>query len=143
MVKQSTNINKREFKQWWSNNLPISTKRTTTSNLNYLETCRSIDIQVSVRGCAKMWSKPPIQNNWICNDYAIYTIDAWMFCFVEDNKILSGIVITIKQPPLSGVVDRATIYCLPLHYICLDCLPGCLPPQHIIRMTLNDWLIGV
>jgi hypothetical protein len=50
-----------------------------------------------------------------------------MFCFVENNKILSGIVTTdygtglIKEKKngfsthfrLKGIVDRVTIYCLP------------------------------
>ena len=57
---------------------------------------------------------------------------AWMFCFVEDHIIISGIVNTTTEPDkakqmfkeyfwLSGFVDKATTYCLPLHYICLDC----------------------
>ena len=50
-----------------------------------------------------------------------------MVCFAEDNKIISGIDNTITNrtektrifntPLLSGVVDRATTNCLPLHHI--------------------------
>jgi hypothetical protein len=34
---------------------------------------------------------------------------------------------------LSEVVDRVTAYSLPLHFICLGCLPGCIPLQQIFR----------
>ena len=66
-----------------------------------------------------------------------------MFCF--DNKIISGIKKNNDGSRLKNsifntlpgvkVVDRATTYCLPLHYIYLGCSPGCLPCQQISRKT--------
>jgi len=67
-----------------------------------------------------------------------------MFCFPEDNKIIYAIENTITEPnwkkhgfsthfQLSRVVDRATTYGFPLHYICL---PGSLSRQ--LRRGLLD-----
>ena len=66
----------------------------------------------------------------------------WMFCFTEDNKIISRIENTITETDWtkngfsiqfrsSGVVDRATTYCYPLTCICL----GCRPRHQIFRKT--------
>jgi len=63
----------------------------------------------------------------------------WIFCSVEDNKIISTFrkyncrtrlkkKISNSLPVVrTGFGDRATTYCLSLHYICLDSSPGCLP----------------
>ena len=51
-----------------------------------------------------------------------------MFCFAEDNEIISGIENRITEPDwkktglsthflLSGVADQTATYCLSLHYI--------------------------
>jgi hypothetical protein len=65
----------------------------------------------------------------------------WIFCFAEDNKIIYGKENTITKLEkkinsthfwLLGVVDWATTYCLPLHYICLGCPPRCFP-HHQMR----------
>ena len=42
---------------------------------------------------------------------------------------------------LSGIVDRATTYYLPLYYICFDRLPGYLPHKQIFRETSKLSLI--
>ena len=69
----------------------------------------------------------------------------WMFCFVEDNKIISGsrkynCETLLYQKVFSthcrlSEVDRAISYCLPLHYICLDCPPSYFPRRQIFRKT--------
>jgi hypothetical protein len=79
---------------------------------------------------AFIWSEHRKFSTW-----GVYT---WIFCFAEDNKMLTGIENTIMEPDwkkiktnfrVSRVVERAATYCLPLHYICL----GCLPRQQIFR----------
>jgi len=68
----------------------------------------------------------------------------FVFFFVEDNKIISGFRkcnwwTRLKKKgfsthfQLSWVVDQATTYCLPLHYICLGCPPGCFLRHQIFR----------
>jgi hypothetical protein len=63
----------------------------------------------------------------------------WIFYSVEDNKIISTFrkynCRTRLKKKISkslavvrtGFRDRMTTYCLPLHYICLDSSPDCLP----------------
>ena len=67
-----------------------------------------------------------------------------MVCFAEDNKIIYGKENTFTKLEkkknsthfwLLGVVDWATTYCLPLHYICLGCPPRCFPHHQIFRKT--------
>jgi hypothetical protein len=68
-----------------------------------------------------------------------------MFCFAEEKQILSRIENRIPESDwkkrflthfrLPGVVDKATTYHFPLNYICLSCLPGCLPRQQIVCKT--------
>ena len=73
-----------------------------------------------------------------------------MFCFAEDNKIMSGIENTITEPDwkkthgfstqfrrLSGVVDRVTTYCLPLHYIYVR---GCLLVVSLVSKFSEKYL---
>jgi hypothetical protein len=66
-----------------------------------------------------------------------------MFCFVEDNKRIFGIVNKITKSVykkkgflkhfwLSGVIDQG---CLPLHYLCLGCSHGCLTHHQLFRKT--------
>ena len=66
-----------------------------------------------------------------------------MFCFVEDNKRIFGIVNKITKSVykkkgflkhfwLSGVIDQG---CLPLHYLCLGCSQGCLTHHQLFRKT--------
>ena len=70
-----------------------------------------------------------------------------MFSFADYNKLLSGIENTIKEPDcknpgfsahfrLPGIVNRATTYCPPLHYICLGCSAGFLPRQQFFRKNI-------
>jgi hypothetical protein len=74
----------------------------------------------------------------------------WMFSFAEDNKIISGIENTMSEQEwkktqilwLSGVVDQATTYFLPLHYIRLGCSPDCLPCQQIFRKIVSLLLLN-
>ena len=69
-----------------------------------------------------------------------------MFCFADYNKLMFGIENTIKELDcknpgfstyfrFSEIVDRATTYCPPLHYICLGFSSGYLPRQHFFRKT--------
>jgi hypothetical protein len=69
-----------------------------------------------------------------------------MFCFVEDNKIISSLRFNygtgMKRKKgfsthfqLSRVVDLATAYCLPLYYTCLGCLLDCLSRHQIFCKT--------
>jgi hypothetical protein len=80
------------------------------------------------------------------NETTLKMFITWMFCFAEDKKIISSIENTITEPDwkkktfsthfgMSGIVDRVTTYCFPLHYICLCCSPGCLPHQQIFSKT--------
>ena len=70
------------------------------------------------------------------------------FCFVV-NKIISSIENTNMEydwqkqdlqytSGLPEVIDQAITYCLPLHYICLECPSGCLSCQQIFQ---NHWFI--
>ena len=101
-----------------------------------------ITSQWSTTWCSSHMKAITISLNWNYSNMFI----TWMFCFAEDNKIISGIENTIMEPDwkkhgiskyfqLSGVVDRATTYCLPLHYICFGCSQGCLPHQQIFQKT--------
>ena len=69
-----------------------------------------------------------------------------MFCFVEDNKIISSLRFNygtgMKRKKgfsthfqLSYIPDWATPCCLPLHNICLERPTCCLPRQQIFRKT--------
>jgi hypothetical protein len=44
---------------------------------------------------------------------------------------------------LSGVTDRATTYCFPLHHICLGCSPGCLPRYYFYIVKYYVWYNNV
>ena len=61
----------------------------------------------------------------------------WMFCFVEDNKIISSLENFIKKKKKKKDFNTPPVVmgCLPLHYICLGCSPGCLPCQQIFHKT--------
>ena len=65
-----------------------------------------------------------------------------MFSSAVENNIISGIELrTGKQTTFSTnfqfsrIVDWATTYCFPLHYISLGYSPDCLPRQQILRNT--------
>ena len=60
-----------------------------------------------------------------------------MFCFVEDNKIISSLENFIKKKKKKKDFNTPPVVmgCLPLHYICLGCSPGCLPCQQIFHKT--------
>ena len=71
---------------------------------------------------------------------------SWMFCFVEDNKIISGKKIQLRNRTekkhrfsthfrLSRVVDWATTYWFTLHNIYLGRSPCYLLRQQIFRKT--------
>ena len=75
-----------------------------------------------------------------------YFIKTWMFCFSrrQQNNFWykkKNYGTGLKKNGFSthfrllGVVDWATTYSLPLHYICLGCPLGCFPRHHIFCKT--------
>jgi hypothetical protein len=61
----------------------------------------------------------------------------WMFCFAEDNKIISGMDNTITEQDWRKTrrIFNILPVGLPRHYICLGCSANCLPRQQIFRNT--------
>ena len=76
-----------------------------------------------------------------------------MFCFVEDNKIISGIVIYNYGPGLRTTdfkILSVVRGCRPgdnllssLHYICLSYSPGCLLRYQIFTSIVYHFLSPV
>ena len=66
----------------------------------------------------------------------------WMFCFAEDNRIISCIDNTITVPDWRKrifntlpIVDRSKGYCVHLHYLSLACSPASKPVQQMFTKT--------
>ena len=153
-------------KQWWPlSNEPIKKFNCSSSLYNIqllpsyemnIETCQlkggcfpegihPMRKKITSRGLTTWCSSHMKANTVFYTETTLRCLTTLIFCFVEDNKIISGIVVKhyetglVKKREfstrfrLSEAVHRATTYCFPLYYICLGCSPGCLSRQVFFR----------
>ena len=74
----------------------------------------------------------PSENHLSRVDNLMFTSYEGNDCFIIPKLKKKGFSTHFR---LSGIVDRVTTYCLPLHYICLGCSLGCLPRLQIFSKT--------